>query len=66
MGLFFGQVVAKDERPVINSNTNEKETTFGKLFQSCWQPKPELRPTMSEIVNILKDLSEWMMYCLES
>nr|CAH0108231.1 unnamed protein product [Daphnia galeata] len=51
-------VVAKDERPVINSNTNEKETTFGKLFQSCWQPKPELRPTMSEIVNILKDLSE--------
>ena len=58
MGLFFGQVVAKDERPVINSNSNEEERSFTKLFQSCWQPKPELRPTMSEIVNILKDLSE--------
>ncbi len=48
------QVVAKDERPTLSNMGGEVEA-FTKLFQTCWQPKSEDRPSMSEIVTILNN-----------
>ncbi|KAK4036132.1 hypothetical protein OUZ56_028197 [Daphnia magna] len=52
-------VVAKDERPSLTVTAiDEDEQIFVKLYQNCWQPKPENRPSMLEIVNLLKNMGE--------
>jgi hypothetical protein len=47
------KVVAKNERPETIRDLNEEEAKFAELYQNCWHPKVEERPSMQEIVNIL-------------
>ncbi|XP_015647397.1 serine/threonine-protein kinase STY17 isoform X1 [Oryza sativa Japonica Group] len=48
-------VVQKDLRPIIPADTHPM---LAGLLQKCWQKDPALRPTFSEILDILNSIKE--------
>ena len=48
---FIDSVVNRKQRPSLSSIPS---SSLRQLIKECWDPNPELRPTMSHVVNVLR------------